>query len=47
VRFPDQRDNENIRRIIGRLAAPAAVAEYRCTCIRVMGNKKKKMPSAA
>src|SRR4051812_25997827 len=44
---PDQRDRENINRMIVKLAAPAAVAEYRCTCIRLRGKRKKKMPSAA
>src|SRR4051812_12640927 len=44
---PDQRDRENINKMIGKLAAPAAVAEYRCTCIRLSGKRKKKTPSAA
>src|SRR6266481_6559155 len=31
----------------GRTAAPAAVAEYPCTWIRFIGNRKKKIPMAA
>src|SRR5882724_1670877 len=31
----------------GKIAAPADVAEYPCTCINVTGNRKKKMPIAA
>src|SRR5215470_9594119 len=44
---PDHRDNRNISKISGRLAAPADVAEYPYTCINAMGNKKKKTPIAA
>ena len=44
---PDQRERRKISRIIGRVAAPAAVAEYAWTWIRFNGNKKKKIPMAA
>ena len=44
---PDQRDRKNISKIIGKAAAPVAVAEYFCTWIKFMGKRKKKIPSAA
>src|SRR5579872_931192 len=47
TRPPDHRERRNIRRIKGRTAAPAPVAEYPWTWIRFKGNKKKKIPMAA
>ena len=42
---PDQRDNTNIIRTNGSVAAPAAVALYPCTCIKFRG-RKKNMPES-
>jgi hypothetical protein len=47
TRPPDQRDKKKMSKIIGRAAAPVAVAEYFCIWIKFKGNRKKKTPSAA
>src|SRR5882757_3723362 len=44
---PDHRESTKTSRIMGRLAAPAAVAEYLCIWIRFNGSTKKNTPSAA
>jgi len=44
---PDQRDSKNMSNIIGKEAAPVAVAEYFCIWIKFKGKRKKKIPNAA
>lgn len=44
---PDHRERRNMSKIMGSMAAPAAVAVYRWTWIRLSGSRKKKIPIAA
>src|SRR5437773_4113675 len=46
TRPPDQRESRKRTRTNGRLAAPAAVAEYPCAWMRSSGRKKKAPPRA-